>query len=451
MSGSVNQRSRAAAIRRWTLWSLPARVKVTLLAIDAAAVACFGLAAVSAVVRGAPPPGCWWVYALALGVVGVVSTEASLGVERLRRTDESPHIDLSSVWAFAGAALLPGAVAVGVAVVIYLHMYLRVWRRCGVPTHRVVFSTATIVLAVQAAAGVVGTVGRADVLTGPWGVVAVIGAMLAYAAVNITLVVGVMVLSAPVRDLATLRQVVGSMDNVVLEFATLSMGALVAAAMSAFGPAYVVLGLPPLIVLHRTVLVRQLEEAASTDSKTGLLNAEAWRVQAAAELLRAERADLPTTVLLLDLDHFKLVNDRHGHLVGDHVLAAVALAVRAEVRDDDIVGRFGGEEFVVLLRAVESTAEATGSDEDARIAARMVAERIRLRVAGLRIAVPGSGSMVDGLTVSIGGAVRPLDGLHLQSLLEAADSAMYEAKHSGRDCVRMGQPTHRTEEVPRTG
>lgn len=454
----MNEQNRAASatasITRWALWSLPARVTFPLLVVDAGAAACFVLAALSAVARGSLVPDGWYWYALALVLVGVVGTEASLGIERLRRSsDDSPHIDLSSVWAFAGAALLPGALAVGVAAIIYLHIHLRVWRRSGVPPHRVVFSIATIVLAVLAASGVVGMAGRADAFDSGWGVIAVVVAMLTYAAVNITLVVGVIVLSAPSRDLATLRQVVGSVDDVVLEFATLSMGALVAAAMAAFGPVYVLLGLPPLIVLHRTVLVRQLEEAASTDSKTGLLNAQAWHFQAAHEVLRADQADLATTVLVLDLDHFKQVNDSHGHLVGDRVLAAVARAVRAEVRDDDVVGRFGGEEFVVLLRAVEGSAEAAGSDADVRLAGRMVAERIRQRVAGLRIAVPGSpaGAFVERLTVSIGGAVRPADGLDLQSLLEVADAAMYEAKRAGRNCVRMGQPARDAEEVPFSG
>jgi diguanylate cyclase (GGDEF)-like protein len=242
------------------------------------------------------------------------------------------------------------------------------------------------------------------------------------------------VLSGPSRRLSTFFQVVSHGDEAVLEFATLSMGVLVAGATASFGAPYAVLVLPPLIVLHRTVLVRQFEEAASTDSKTGLLNAATWHVQAGREMRRAERDHAQATVLVLDLDHFKLINDRYGHLVGDQVLAAVAAAVRAEVRDDDIVGRFGGEEFVVLLRAADGVAGG------AREAAQVVAERIRLRVAGLRVAVPGTRDpvVVEGLTVSIGGATLPLDGAELGQLLEVADAAMYDAKHAGRNRIRMG-------------
>src|SRR6185312_11817715 len=202
------------------------------------------------------------------------------------------------------------------------------------------------------------------------------------------------------RRLATVRQAIGPFDDVALEFATLAMGALVAAAASTFGPPYVLLGLPPLIVLHRTRLVRQLEEDASTDGKTGLLTAAAWQEKAGRAVLRSERGEQPTSVLVLDLDHFKLVNDRFGHLVGDQVLAAVAASVRDEVRDEDLVGRFGGEEFVVLLQGAEG--------EDPRSGAHAVAERIRERIAALRVAVAGVAQetvvVVEGLTVSIGGA-----------------------------------------------
>jgi diguanylate cyclase (GGDEF)-like protein len=129
------------------------------------------------------------------------------------------------------------------------------------------------------------------------------------------------------------------------------------------------------------------------------------------------------------------VNDRHGHLVGDEVLAAVAAAVRAEVRDEDVVGRFGGEEFVVLLRGIDGDPQGDGASR----AAEAVAERIRLRVAGLRVAIPGTrDTVVDGLTVSIGGATLPADGLRLDTLLEVADAAMYDAKHAGRNRIRMG-------------
>jgi diguanylate cyclase (GGDEF)-like protein len=419
-------------LRRWSVWALPRRVLVVVLAVEVAALAALVISA-SAGVGASPANGLWVI--LVLLAAGAVSTEASLGVERLRHhTDESPHIDLSSVWALAAAILLPGLLASAVVVVLYSHIYLRIWRRTGVPPYRFLFSTATVVLAVLSAASVIHAFGADDPFRTATGLVSVVLAMLAYAAVNMALVAAVIVLSGGNRTLGTFLAVVAHGDEAVLEFATLSMGVLVAGAVASFGPEYAALVLPPLIVLHRTVLVRQLEQEASTDSKTGLLNAAAWNVQAGREVRRAERISTQASVLVLDLDHFKLVNDQHGHLVGDQVLAAVADAVRAEVRDDDLVGRFGGEEFVVLLRGDEGAG--------GRSAAEAVAERIRLRVAGLRVRVPGLHDpyVVDKLTVSIGGATLPDDGQDLGGLLEAADAAMYQAKNAGRNRIRMGAP-----------
>ncbi len=416
-------------VTRWAVWALPFPVLAVILAVELLAL---GTLATSVPHQIAFLPHNWLLLTAVLAGAGILSTEASLGVERMRhRSDETPHIDLSSVWTFAAAALLPGAAASLVVIGIYGHLYMRVWRG-EIPPHRTVFSTATVVLAVQAASAITGLVDRASLFHTLPGLAAVVLALLAYAAVNMVLVVAVIVLSGPNRDLATFLHVLTRGDEAVLEFATLSMGALAAGAMSALGPAYAVLVLPPLIVLHRTVLVRQLEEAASVDGKTGLLNAAAWHVRAVRALRRAERTGGRAGLLVLDLDHFKMVNDQYGHLVGDHVLAAVAAAVRDEVRDDDLVGRFGGEEFVVLLPSTDT--------EDGRVAAVAVAERIRRRVADIQVEVPDANGtvMVDNLTVSIGGASFPADGADLGQLLEVADTAMYAAKRAGRNAVRMG-------------
>ena len=428
---------RSDGANRYPFWSLPARVKIPVLVVEAVVLGALAAGIGAAFMNGTRPAAEWVWLALALVVAGVASTEASLGVERKRRqSDDHPHLDLSSVWTFAGAVLLVGPLAALVAMAIYLHIYLRVWRRNKVPLHRVLFSTATILLAVQAAAAVTDRIGNELLFHSVAGVLAVVAAMVVYMLVNLALVVLVIVVSGPSRRLATVRQAIGPFDDVALEFATLAMGALVAAAAATFGPPYILLGLPPLIVLHRTRLVRQLEEDASTDGKTGLLTAAAWQEKAGRAVLRSERGEQPTSVLVLDLDHFKLVNDRFGHLVGDQVLAAVAASVRDEVRDEDLVGRFGGEEFVVLLQGAER--------EDPRSGARAVAERIRERIAALRVAVAGPHEtvVVEGLTVSIGGATAPRDGNDLAALLEIADAAMYEAKRAGRNLVRMGLPVN---------
>ncbi len=417
-------------ITRWSLWALPRRALFVVVLVD--------LLAAGSLVLGfaegtAAQPRPWPLILAVLAVAGIVSTEASLGVERMRRqSEETPNIDLSSVWAFAAAALLPGPLAAVVVVLIYGYMYLRLWRPDGIPLHRVLFNTATVVLAVQAAAPVVALGGGPTPFRSVVGLAALAAGVAAYAAVNMSLVVAVIVLNGPSPSLAAIRQLLGRGDDAVLEFATLSMGALTAGAVAEFGPAYAVLVLPPLIILHRAVLVRQLQEEARFDSKTGLLNAAAWDVEAERAVRRIEQLDGNATVLVLDLDNFKRVNDEHGHLAGDQALVAVAEAIRDVVREGDLLGRFGGEEFVVLLPAPDG--------DPGRVAAAAVADRIRRRIEELRIDVATSfgDAVVNDLSVSIGGATSPVDGTRLADLVKVADAAMYAAKEAGRNRVCMG-------------
>ncbi len=376
-----------------------------------------------------------------LAAAGVLHTETALRVERMRRrVTPSPHVDLSSVWTFAAALLLPPLLAAVSVVVIYLHLYLRVWRPTRIPAYRWVFTTSTVVLAVHAAAGAAAYVDSSNVFETGSGLVAIVTALLCYTAVNTCLVVGAIVLSAPER---TFREVLGRGDEVVLELATLSMGALAAGAISSTSPLHALLVLPPLVVLHRAVLVRHFQEVASIDGKTGLLNAAAWQDRADRVLQRAQRAQGGAAVLILDLDHFKLVNDRHGHLAGDRVLSSVAEALRAEVRDNDLVGRFGGEEFVIMLPGHE------GSGYD-RTELEAVADRIRRRVdaLGVEVTTPDGPLTVGDLSVSVGGATFPDDAADLDGLLEVADSALYAAKRAGRNAVRMGLHLHSTPQPP---
>jgi diguanylate cyclase (GGDEF)-like protein len=171
---------------------------------------------------------------------------------------------------------------------------------------------------------------------------------------------------------------------------------------------------------------------ASTDAKTGLLNAAAWQTEAARTVRRVHRAGGAAAVLILDLDHFKMVNDAYGHLAGDVVLAAVAAELRAGVREPDIVGRFGGEEFVVLLPDLANGAAG-------HIQMYEVAERVRKRVAALDVAVrtPDGGLTISGLTVSVGAAAVLADGTSLEQVMKAADAALYTAKRDGRNLVRI--------------
>jgi diguanylate cyclase (GGDEF)-like protein len=219
-----------------------------------------------------------------------------------------------------------------------------------------------------------------------------------------------------------IRRALGTGKENALEYGTLGLGAITGLLIS-FNPLWAVMIVPALLVLHRSVLMRQLEEAASTDQKTGLANATSWTNLATAEIQRAARDESQAGVLMVDLDHFKAVNDAHGHLVGDQVLQAVADVLAASARRYDVVGRWGGEEFVVLCPEVTSEA------------LRAIAERMCERVRELRVPVEG-GAVIDGLSVSIGIALYPEFGPELQDVLLAADDALFVAKDSGRNQVQ---------------
>jgi diguanylate cyclase (GGDEF)-like protein len=418
----VNQPSSPQA-RGWELWRLPARTVAVVLVVELGALA---LVVATATLPTLADAG----LAAFLALLSVVHTELATGIERARRrAAETSYFDLSSVWTFAAALLLPPVLAAAVIGAVYLHLWQRVWRPARVPLYRHVYTTATVVLAAGAAHGMVEWAGGLP--SGTDDVVGVIGvgvAVLLYIGVNTALVAAAIAFS---RDRAGVRDLVGRWDDNALEVATICMGALAAVALGST-PGLVALVLPPILVLHRAVLVRQLEEEASTDSKTGLLNAAAWQGEAARTVRRVHRGGGSAAVLILDLDHFKMVNDAYGHLAGDVVLAAVAAELRAGVREPDIVGRFGGEEFVVLLPDLARGAACHDQVHE-------VAERVRRRVAELDVAVctPDGGLTITGLTVSVGGAAMPADGTSLEQGLKAADAALYAAKRDGRNLVRI--------------
>jgi diguanylate cyclase (GGDEF)-like protein len=429
--GQAVSRPAGREIGRWELWQLPSRAVALVLAVEAGAVA-FVAASLAAPDHGAFT-GETLALAAFLTLLSVVHTELATGIERIRRrAAETSYFDLSSVWTFAAALLLPPALAAAVIAAVYLHLWQRVWRPAKVPLHRHLYTTATVVLAAGAAHGAVermgGLPGSPDDVAGVAGIAV---AVLLYVLVNTVLVAAVIALTS---EWPGLRCLVGPLDDNALEVATLCMGGLAAVVIGAT-PWLVALVLPPILVLHRAVHVRQLEEVASTDAKTGLLNSAAWEAQADRAVRRAQRARCAAAVLILDLDHFKLVNDAHGHLAGDDVLAAVAAQLRAGVREGDLVGRFGGEEFVVLVADLPS-----GARGDAEV--RMVAERLRRLVAELDVPVcsPEGNLTITGLSVSVGGASVPTDGTTLDQVLKVADASLYAAKRGGRNIVRIAGP-----------
>lgn len=164
---------------------------------------------------------------------------------------------------------------------------------------------------------------------------------------------------------------------------------------------------------------------ASHDALTGLANRRAALERLAAECARARRSRQPLSVLMLDLDRFKRVNDTWGHAVGDQVLVEAARILRGELRGADLGVRFGGEEFLALL---------PGTDIEAAV---HVAERVRQRMAEARIALAGGDAVA--ITLSVGAAsLQP--GETGEALIQRADAALYRAKGLGRDRVERAGP-----------
>lgn len=426
------------AVSRWPVWSLPARLLGAVIAVDALTVLLLLLDVVvmaRANIDGGQLSSMLLTTALLAGT-GIVNAEIALHAERLRSRvvhggASTMDVDPSPAWSFAAALLLPPLAACVVAAALFGYMRYRVRRRSArSPTFKAAFTFATFLLAIHAAAAMAefASLGSEQPLRGALGLLVVFAALLAYTVVNTALVVGVVVMSSN----KSLRDLIGqSADEMMLEIAVLCIGGLVALAV-AVQPWLVVFAIPPMLVLHRAALVRQLEKQAATDGKTGLLTAGAWHDRATRRIDDSRESGGSAAVLVLDLDHFKQVNDQYGHIAGDYVLQAVATVLREDIRGDDLVGRFGGEEFVMLLPRSSERYEYTELQ--------VIAERIRRRVAELRVEIPtpdGPLTITD-LSASLGGAVFPHDGSHLLDILAVADTALYAAKRSGRNAVRMG-------------
>jgi len=160
---------------------------------------------------------------------------------------------------------------------------------------------------------------------------------------------------------------------------------------------------------------------ATQDELTGVANRRHFMTVAQREWERARRYDTDAALLLIDADHFKFVNDRHGHLCGDELLRRIALAAAGSLRQPDVLARFGGAELVVFLPQTDP------------LGALDVAERIRAQVEALRIPCQG---LEVGTTVSIGVAPMRLELPTFDWMIHEADTALGTAKADGRNCVR---------------
>jgi diguanylate cyclase (GGDEF)-like protein len=170
----------------------------------------------------------------------------------------------------------------------------------------------------------------------------------------------------------------------------------------------------------------ELEQKATHDALTGVRNRGSLLEILGRELRRTRRTKSPTGVALFDIDHFKSINDTHGHQVGDEVLIEVAKRCSGAVRDYDVFGRLGGEEFLALLPGATTAHTA------------LVAERLLAAISKRPISTT-AGSL--SVTASAGAASTDLGHLDAETLLAASDAALYQAKREGRACVRTARGT----------
>lgn len=183
---------------------------------------------------------------------------------------------------------------------------------------------------------------------------------------------------------------------------------------------------PVASALANSVRIAEAERLSQTDDLTKLHNARYLRQYLLNEVKRARRYNSSVTALFLDLDDFKRINDEHGHLVGSHVLMEMAMIILQTVRDTDVVARYGGDEFVIIL-----------PETDLEMADR-VAERVREKIAANIFT--GGRRLRLSLTASFGVANFPQHAQSPQQLVAYADAAMYEAKAAHKNCVRFARP-----------
>jgi len=404
---------RVLSVRRWALWSIPAPARLFMLLSEVAAA---GITITLLLVRPVSLTDLLRVAVLAIGYA-----EGTARIERLRRylCSGKTFSNQVSVWICAGVLTVPAGWAAALVALIYAHLLVQRCRDKSNHPYRMVFTASTVMLGILAASAVLSAAGGGDPLRGGLlGPAAVLVALLVYTVTNFGLVlIGMWLTLHP----PSLRAMLPEADVIGYELATLGLGIVAAEFVlhtMALTPVVIVLA----IFLHRSSLVTGLHRSSRTDPKTGLLNPTAWTEHANGILSRSHRSRQPVTVLFCDLDNFKSVNDTHGHLAGDRVLVAVADCFRRELRGYDGIGRYGGEEFVVIL------------DRLTLSQGQLIADRLRTAISALHL------DHDLQITVSVGLAHHQPDHprTDLHELLTRADAALYEAKTSGRDRVQTG-------------
>jgi diguanylate cyclase (GGDEF)-like protein len=411
VSGGLRRALRS--IREWQIWTLPPSLRAYVLGVIVLAVCATGIAAVRTHARGSD-----LLLGLALLTCGVVAIESTRNV---KEAHGEVVRDLLSVWLLAIAVALPPVFAFLAPVPLTSYKLLRLR---GLVVYRRVFSAATNCLAYGSASVLfhaipqswAGSIPRSGGHALTW-TVCVAGCGLMGWFINHGLLVIAIKLSDPG---ARVRDLIGSRESITSDLLELSLAVSLTLVVR-INPVLMALALPSVVLCKRSIMRAQLVSQARIDPKTGLLNAGTWQREAEAEFFRALRAKTPLALAMVDIDHFTDVNDIAGHLVRDQLIRDIATMLKDQLPGHDLIGRFGSEEFAILLPQ-------TGRDEALRIS-----ERLRDHIAGEPIAIESGtqAGFVFRLTVSIGVAVLNESRHALNELIGAADSALGQAKSTG--------------------
>ena len=433
-ASSVTARLRTVLlVRNWAWWRLPVSLRIYIGAVPAVALVLIVLA--GAFTTWTASDLVKFVLLLGCGAISVVATP------RVAYLQAGLVQDFLTVWVLPVAILLPPVYAMVAPIPLLVLTQWRVHR--GAPYRRV-FTGAAIGLAYGAASlafhAIPASFAGSTLGTGrhalTW-VVAVAACEVMGWLVHNVLIVGAIKLSDPS---AHLRDIALNREALLGDFAQMDLGILITVVV-AVQPVLAVLAVPTVLLARRFMMHAQLLEKSRIDTKTGLLNVSTWESEAEREITRAVRTRSPLALAMIDIDHFKAVNDTYGHLAGDKALRAITGALSEQLRSYDLAGRFGGEEFAILLPQ-------TREDQALRIA-----ERLRTHVAGMTIGVgedAATGPCIT-LTVSVGVAALDRIGPELTDLLAAADAALYLAKQAGRNQTRIatgGVPTPLAQAIP---
>ncbi|WP_020670773.1 GGDEF domain-containing protein [Amycolatopsis nigrescens] len=417
------ERAQPTGIRGWALWRRPKPFIVFLLLMEALSIPGFALAFAGS---GLPNRLEWFGFAILTAGATAHIQLTQRQEERRRSRTRTVLIDLTAVWVFPAVLIIPAELTVLLILIIRAQRWFTARR----PAHNFIYSTVSHCLAASLAHLTFDSLGPHV-----WSSLTLLGSLrefaaliitaLVYEAVQIVYVGGILSLAGPSRP--TLSSILGSKADNLLEAITTGLGAVTAILLITMPPAVAIMAVVT-VVFNRLAELDQLQNDARTDPKTAVYNMRGWSESAERAFGRATRSRGNLALLMIDLDHFKWINDSHGHPAGDDVLRRVAQAIDEATRPTDVVGRYGGEEFLVLL---------PDTDE---ITAAGAAERIRGTIAELRIVTTdkrGAQTTIAGRTTSIGVAVYPDHGDTLDILMQAADAAVYEAKENGRNQVRI--------------